>query len=257
VTGTAVQELVTPPAASDLLSAWELGLRCSIPQRSVLLLGAVLPGCSTEELLAMSLGERDECLLAAHRLLFGPRLVCVDTCPSCATDLELDVAVDDLLAAAEGDESTGEVEVEVDGWVVRGRSLVVQDVLDAAVPDAERARTILLTRSIASATGPGSEPMRVGSDPLPHEVEAAFLADLASRNPTGALDIQETCPECSHVWTTPFDAVSYLWAEIDGWARRLLREVHSLAMAYGWAESDILALSPARRAAYLDLAGYG
>jgi len=257
VTGTAVQELVTPPAASDLLSAWELGLRCSIPQRSVVLLGAVLPERSTADLLAMSLGERDECLLEAHRVLFGPRLTCIDTCPSCSADLELDVAVDDLLVAAEGGSGAGDIEVEVDGWVVRGRVLCVQDVLDAAAPDAETARTILLTRSIGSATAPGPEPVQVGSDPLPHRVEAAFLADLARRNPTGALDVEQTCPECRHVWTSPFDAVSYLWAEIDGWARRVLREVHSLATAYGWPESDILALSPMRRAAYLDLAGHG
>jgi hypothetical protein len=31
-------------------------------------------------------------------------------------------------------------------------------------------------------------------------------------------------------------------------------EVDALARAYGWREADILALSPARRAAYLELA---
>jgi hypothetical protein len=257
VTGTAVQELVTPPAARDLLSAWELGLPCSIPQRSVVLLGVVLPERAVEDLLEMSLGERDGCLLEAHRLLFGSRLTCIARCPSCSADLELDVAVDDLLVAAERNGGAGEIEVEVDGWVVTGRPLSVRDVLDASAPDADTARRILLTRSIASATGPGSEPVEVDSDPLPDEVEAAFLDDLARRNPTGALDFEQTCPECRHVWTTPFDAVSYLWAEIDGWARRVLREVHTLATAYGWPESDILALSPTRRAAYLDLAGHG
>jgi hypothetical protein len=34
-------------------------------------------------------------------------------------------------------------------------------------------------------------------------------------------------------------------------AQRLLMEVHLLARAYSWRESDILAMSPARRNAYL------
>lgn len=248
-----MQELVTTPASSDLLSAWELGLPCSIPQRGMVLLGALLPGRPVEDLLAMSLGERDEQLLRAHRLLFGPQLSCVTTCPACATELELDVAVDDLLEATERDEGVDDLEVEVGGWIVRGRSLSVRDVLDAAPLDAETARTMLLSRSIVSASGPGE----TEADPLPSEVEGAFLADLARRNPTGSLEIEQTCPDCKHVWTTPFDAVSYLWAEIDGWAQRVLREVHTLATAYGWRESDILDMSARRRAAYLDMAGYG
>ena len=42
---------------------------------------------------------------------------------------------------------------------------------------------------------------------------------------------------------------------IAGRALRLLGHVHALARAYGWREADILAMSPARRQVYLDLAG--
>jgi hypothetical protein len=35
----------------------------------------------------------------------------------------------------------------------------------------------------------------------------------------------------------------------------LLTEVHRLAQAYGWREAEILALSEARRHAYLELVG--
>jgi hypothetical protein len=258
VAGTAVEELVTPPAARDLLSAWELGLPCSIPQRGVVLLGALFPRRSVDDLLGMSLSERDERLLEGHRLLFGPRLSSVVTCPSCSVELELDLSVDDLLVSAEGDEAAGELEVEADGWVVRGRPLSVRDVLDAAALDADGGRALLLSRSIDSVTPSGESKPALGcSVSLPTEVEEAFLAELGRRNPTGALDIEQTCPDCAHVWTTPFDAVGCLWAEIHGWAQRMLREVHSLARAYGWRESDILALSPMRRAEYLDMAGHG
>jgi hypothetical protein len=54
-----------------------------------------------------------------------------------------------------------------------------------------------------------------------------------------------------------FDIVPYLWTEINAWAMRLLREIHSLATAYGWREADILAMSAVRRHWYLEMIGRG
>ena len=48
------------------------------------------------------------------------------------------------------------------------------------------------------------------------------------------------------------DILSFLWAEVDSLAKRLLCDVHILAWAYGWREKDILALSEFRRRYYLD-----
>lgn len=47
--------------------------------------------------------------------------------------------------------------------------------------------------------------------------------------------------------------MSFFWDEINHWAKRLIHDVHILAVAYGWSEEKILALSPWRRQAYLDL----
>jgi hypothetical protein len=62
------------------------------------------------------------------------------------------------------------------------------------------------------------------------------------------------CPVCGHAGQTLFDIAGYLWEEIRTQAQRLLHEVHALARAYGWREGDILALSAARRRAYLEMA---
>ncbi|MEA1978379.1 MAG: phage baseplate protein, partial [Chloroflexota bacterium] len=62
-----------------------------------------------------------------------------------------------------------------------------------------------------------------------------------------------TCPECSHQWEVLFDIASFLWTEINNWAERTLRTVHQLASAYGWAEREILNLSPVRRQLYLGM----
>ena len=47
--------------------------------------------------------------------------------------------------------------------------------------------------------------------------------------------------------------LDYLWRRVVAEARRLLREVHIIARAYGWSSEAVLALSPARRAAHIAL----
>ena len=63
------------------------------------------------------------------------------------------------------------------------------------------------------------------------------------------------CADCGHRWVSAFDIVSFLWSEIDNWAKRLLREVCALATALGWREADILAMSAQRRQLYLQIIG--
>ena len=54
-------------------------------------------------------------------------------------------------------------------------------------------------------------------------------------------------------WDARLRVAVFPLAEVEALASRLLWEVHDLAAAYGWRESDILALSAARRAAYLQM----
>jgi hypothetical protein len=247
-----VQSVLEPPSAQDLLTAWELGLSCPPAQRAVVLLDAVLPQHPVDELLELSVRACDEQLIEAHRELFGARLWCVVTCPSCGAELELELPVEELLAV---EDESADIDVDVAGWAVHGRSLTVGDLLDAAAAtDAAAARALLLTRAVVSASSPAGAP--AAPCELPAEVEAALAAELDRRNPTGALEIEQTCPECGRRSRTPFDAVSYLWTELEAWAQRTLHEIHTLARAYGWREHDILALGARRRAAYLELAGH-
>ena len=84
--------------------------------------------------------------------------------------------------------------------------------------------------------------------------EITALADsMAAADPQANIDIGMTCAGCDHHWACAFDIASFLWREIDAWARRTLRDVHTLARAYAWSEQDILALSPTRRQVYLEL----
>jgi hypothetical protein len=93
----------------------------------------------------------------------------------------------------------------------------------------------------------------VSLDALPAELCTMVSEKMAETDPQGNVQLPLTCPDCGHRWDAPLDIASYLWAEIDAWATRVLRDVHALASAYGWREADILLLSPSRRQAYLEM----
>jgi hypothetical protein len=78
---------------------------------------------------------------------------------------------------------------------------------------------------------------------------------MARQDPAADIRIRLECPQCSRVLSVVFDIVAVLWTELGVYAKRLLRQVDVLARRYGWTESEILSLSPARRAFYLALTG--
>jgi hypothetical protein len=81
----------------------------------------------------------------------------------------------------------------------------------------------------------------------------AIGEQMAAADPLAEILLHFDCPACSASFEEGLDLGSFLWAEIERQALRLLRDVHTLAAAYGWSELEILALTPARRAAYIDM----
>ena len=66
-----------------------------------------------------------------------------------------------------------------------------------------------------------------------------------------------TCAACGANFQSDLDVAAFVWTEVEAHARRVLLDVDILARAYGWTEGDVLALSEARRAAYLRLVADG
>jgi hypothetical protein len=118
--------------------------------------------------------------------------------------------------------------------------------------DVEQARGQLLARCITQvAYRNHHEP--ASPDQLPADLIAALAARLAEADPQAEIELALTCENCGANWTALLDIALFLWTEISARVRRLLREVHTLALAYGWREADILALSDARRQLYLEM----
>ncbi|MFE5119762.1 hypothetical protein [Streptomyces sp. NPDC056669] len=124
---------------------------------------------------------------------------------------------------------------------------------------AARARRALLARCLVSVHRAG-QPVPADHLPvaeLPEPVQRKLAEAAEHADPAADVTLNVACPECGEATRAELDIASYLWAELDHWARDLLLDVHLLATAYGWSEPQILALSPLRRRYYLELCADG
>jgi hypothetical protein len=222
-------------SAADVVAVWERGQERHPVDRALLLLGAALPARSRDELAALTVGQRDGLLLLARERTLGPTLQCYVPCPACAqAPLER------------------EHEVQADGVRMRFRLLDSRDLAAVAgVPDPAAARRVLLARALLWARGEAGE---VAPDALSPAAAGALAAELALRDPQAEVEFNLRCAGCGHGWLSLLDVAAFYWSELTVQARRLLREVHQLAAAYGWREGDVLGMSAARRAFYLEQA---
>ncbi|MET0309939.1 MAG: hypothetical protein ABW023_14630 [Sphingomonas sp.] len=217
-------------------------MRQPLQRQVVALLAAVTPGSSEAEIAALPLGLRDAKLLDLRETLFGPDLATIVACPACGAQLEASFAVDDVRVPPD----TGTtLAIETAGHHVAFRPPATNDLL--AIPasaDAEIARATLLARCVTTDMPP---------DALPPELLPAIAEGMARADPQAVVELELHCAGCAHGFLAIFDIAGFLMREIHNWARQMLRDIDSLARAYGWREADILALSPTRRQIYLEM----
>lgn len=233
-----------------IVRVWETGQRLLPIDRALAMLSAALPEWAPETLDTLHLGEEQTLLFRLHSLTFGSELEGVVDCAECGETLEftLDLAP---LASRPSADMAKEVELRVGEFELRIRPLIVGDVRAAAgCADQEVARRLLGERSVVSAMVDGEEvqPMR-----LPESVISRIGAELASVDARAEILVELNCSRCAAVVSRLLDPGELLWSEVRSLAGRLLEEVHTLASAYGWTEREVLAMSPVRRAAYLEL----
>jgi hypothetical protein len=244
------------PAEEDLLRAWEEATPQHPLDRALTLLAAVWPKRSRWDLARLSIGTRDTLLLLMRERLFGPDLRAVAECPACGEQLEVPATTSELRAGFPIEEPPDgpapELALDADGYRIRFRLLDSGDL--AAVlgsQDAVAGRRTLIDRIVLDATREGVE---VAPGKLPPDVVAGLEERLIEADPQAEILLALTCPACAAAWRTTLDVTSFLWVDVDRWARRLLGTVDTLARVYGWREPDVLALSPRRRRIYLSLA---
>lgn len=238
-----------PLTAQELLRVWEQGLSQSPARRTLALLAVAFPETPRDQLAALSIGQRDGYLMTLREWTFGDRIESGASCPRCGEALELNFSLDDIRVPSPQD-SSSDWWLEQDGYRIRYRLPNSADLdIVSTCTDPTEAQEIVLSRCLLETAGPNDDA------PLPEALASAVIAVMAEHDPQADVQLDLTCPTCHHAWSAGFDIGAFFWSEITTWARRLLWEVHRLARTYGWSEAEILALSPLRRQAYLEMVG--
>jgi hypothetical protein len=243
-----------PLTGELLLTAWEAAsLAHPEPCRPLALLAATLPDADRRALAALPVAGRDLRLLRLRELTFGQDLAVFAGCPQCGERLQFSLRGGELAAQLAAAVAAGPAEWEEDGVGYQLRLATTDDLLAAlAAPDPVAAQSVLLSRCLTTNLAPERSLASHFPPPsFPSTAVKRFEALHADTELRCGLD----CPGCLRHQVWDLDIARFFWREVDVAARRLLSHVHLLAAAYGWAERDIVRLTPRRRAAYLELVG--
>jgi hypothetical protein len=240
-------------SAQDILAVWDVGQSQTPTQRALTLLAASCPETSSEELAGATIGARDKLLLNLREKIFGSQFVGLANCPDCEVNLELAFNSSELQA---DEAARPETETFSINWADQEFFFRLPDSNDLLLVERHASvyaiRKALLARCLLKVSTQGED---VEVIDLSDEIADRVADEMGKRDPQADVRLLLACPNCNQRWEANFDIASFLWDEICGWAGRLLREVHTIALAYGWREVDILNLSAWRRRAYLEMLG--
>jgi hypothetical protein len=224
----------------DFLALWEIGRSLHPLDQAVLTVEAAFPQ-EAENVADWPIGQRNRALAELHCACFGPSLRGWTACRDCEEQLEFEI---NARALIETGASGGEQFVLVDGQSYRlptSRDLAaVMHIKDPIVG------TQRLLEQCCTA-------QKLPANAWNEEQIDAIGQSIAAADPLAEIMLSFDCPGCGSHFEQSLDLPSFVWAEIEGCVSRLLFDVHTLALAYGWSESDILSMSAARRGSYLKM----
>ena len=223
----------------------------TVVERSLYLLSAVYEK-DINVIAGLSVGQRDAGLLQFREWIFGPRLLNVSRCPNCSTPIEWESDVRDLLLQQLDPDSDAKIiNLEKGRLNIEFRLPNSLDIMEAfSDPELAGDPVKFLSNCIIRVRDNARE---TGVETLSPEMFSMIEQRMSDEDPQADIKMVLNCPECGTQWEAPFDIMSYLWQEIDNWAKRLLGEVALLARAFGWSEKEILGLSHQRRKLYMEM----
>jgi hypothetical protein len=203
---------------------------------------------SADQLLELTVGDRERLLLALAARLLGAELDLVTPCPSCRSLVEIPVRFADLIAVRP-EVAADRIELQAnDGrWTARCRPPTGDDLPRALRHGTRRLIVDCLTELIDPAGN------RVAGETLPPECEAPMSSALAELDPAAECRVEIACPSCAEAVEALIDGFTILRTAFGG-PSRLYDDVYRMARAYHWSEAEILALPLGRRRHYLAIA---
>jgi hypothetical protein len=227
---------------ADFLSLWEAGHRLHSLDRGLLAVRMLLAKPGEDSVADWPLGRRNEALARLHANYFGPALQGWTECAQCGEKLEFTVDCGTLI---ERQKVRGRWPIVMKGQTFRvPTSRDLARVAGEADAGAAAVRLAELCRIHGSADGDAG---------WSHEEMEELGQQMSDADPLAEILLSFACPECEAMREQALDLPAFLWAELEVFAKRMLREIHILASSYGWSEAEILALSESRRAMYVQM----
>lgn len=244
---------MTQGPAQRMLSVWDRGRAAREPVRRTLELLQLSDAAEAGEPAAFPVGHRDARLLDIYEDLFGRELSALVMCETCGEELEVSIPVESVRTehsiACAGEWHT----IEREGGVVEFRLPNSEDLLAVAgISGIEPRRSRLLERLVRRREASTGLPVAL-AEQLQGEFAVEVERRMAELDPQAEIRLEFQCDSCQTAFGSWFDIGSFLWAELDAWALRTLRDVHLLARGYGWSEASILGLDPRRRRVYVEM----
>lgn len=217
--------------------------------QGLLAVHAGFPELREESMADWPLGRRNLALTEFYCACFGRWLRGWSACRHCAEKLEFHV---DGYALRESRPAASSESIAFGGRRFR---LPTSRDLAGVAGEGDASRAALRLMQACAIQGAEEEIGRAQSDahPWTEEELEAIGGTMAQADPLAEILLRFDCPSCNESYEESLDLPAFLWSELERRAKRLLADVHDLASAYGWSESEILALSPARRDFYLEL----
>ena len=234
-----------------IVRVWEAGLAAEPLERALLMLGVACPDLAADEIQSLPVGARDARLFRVHEDTFGSTLQAHAQCVACGDRVEFALEAGALLQQPVDPPASPPL-LEAGPFQIRYRLITTRDLLAARTIGATDRGTALARSSVQQATRDG---VAIDATDVPDAVLLRLGDAIADADPNAAVTLQLACPACGTKWEASFDIVSFLWRKVAVEAQRLITQVHLLARAYGWRETDVFAMSAVRRRAYLNLLG--
>lgn len=240
-------------SASELLQCWDEGLDRPLLDRMLRLLSKVY-SVDYAEVCRLSIGERDARLLLLRERLFGLKLKNIAPCPQCKVITEWEAKTEELhLQQLPSLLSDKKHILEQEGYLIQFR---LPDSNDLIIAMFDKSRLVDQKKIMADCVYEVSHlGKKIHLDEVPNQMWSILDQKMSEEDPQADINILINCPACSHQWTAKFDIMSYLWAEINNWAQKIMQEIVYLARAFGWSEEKILNMSARRRQLYLQMLG--
>lgn len=235
---------------TELLNLWESCVDKPLMETSLHLIATASSDPDLSGIASLSIGQRDARLLQLREWMFGTRLKNVAECPHCTEKIEWENEVKDLRLQPLLPGIGKIFDVKIGTYNISFRLPTSHDLFHLKQASSLKSENELLNRCITAIS---KENERMITSDLPVNIIEKINELMSKEDPQADIMMLVTCPSCERQWESGFDIQSYLWTEINSWAKQILREIFILAKYFGWSEREILEIGPKRRKLYLEM----